>query len=118
MVNVRLNQALARGCNEASPMLRAHMDASLSAAVASAIRTLGVAREGLSALEVALAAGGPQGLGRAFAEAVHLMAAAPGRILVTGLGKSGLVARKIAATPASTGTPAAFLHPAAASPPA
>jgi arabinose-5-phosphate isomerase len=91
------------------------MDVSLPAPVASAIRTLGVARDGLSALEAALAAGGPQGLGRAFAEAVSMMSAATGRIIVTGMGKSGLVARKIAATLASTGTPAAFVHPAEAS---
>jgi arabinose-5-phosphate isomerase len=91
------------------------MDVSLPAPVASAIRTLGVARDGLSALEAALAMGGPEGLGRAFAEAVSMMAAAPGRIIVTGMGKSGLVARKIAATLASTGTPAAFVHPAEAS---
>ena len=91
------------------------MDASLPAPVASAMRTLGVARDGLSALEAALAMGEPQGLGRAFAEAVSMMSAAPGRIIVTGMGKSGLVARKIAATLASTGTPAFFVHAAEAS---
>src|ERR1700752_3091513 len=88
------------------------MDVNLPAPVASAVRTFSVAREGLSALEAALAAGG---LGDAFAEAVRLIAAAPGRVIVTGMGKSGLVARKIAATLASTGTPASFVHPAEAS---
>src|SRR5213594_5013433 len=50
-------------------------------------------------------------LGPAFARAVRLLAGAQGRIIVSGLGKSGLIARKIAATFTSTGTPATFLHP-------
>src|SRR5438876_6522623 len=52
-----------------------------------------------------------QRLGPAFAAAVGLLADAAGRVIVSGLGKSGLIARKIAATFTSTGTPAAFLHP-------
>jgi arabinose-5-phosphate isomerase len=51
-------------------------------------------------------------LGDEFLEAVELILDAPGRIVVTGIGKSGVVARKIASTLASTGTPALFLHPA------
>lgn len=47
----------------------------------------------------------------AFSQAVELLAACRGRVVVTGLGKSGLVGRKIAATFSSTGTPAYFLHP-------
>ena len=47
-----------------------------------------------------------------FAHAVTLLHAASGRVIVTGMGKSGLIGRKIAATLASTGTPAYFLHPA------
>ncbi|HVE79342.1 MAG TPA: KpsF/GutQ family sugar-phosphate isomerase [Gemmatimonadaceae bacterium] len=47
----------------------------------------------------------------AFSRAVELIAASPGRVIVAGVGKSGLVGRKIAATFTSTGTPAAFLHP-------
>ncbi len=50
-------------------------------------------------------------LGPSFAAAVQLLAAAKGRLIVSGIGKSGLIARKIAATFTSTGTPAAFLHP-------
>jgi arabinose-5-phosphate isomerase len=50
-------------------------------------------------------------LGAPFARAVELLAAASGRLIVSGVGKSGLIARKIAATFTSTGTPAAFLHP-------
>ncbi len=50
-----------------------------------------------------------------FAAAVDRLAAATGRVVVTGMGKSGHIARKIAATLASTGTPALFVHPAEAS---
>jgi arabinose-5-phosphate isomerase len=51
-----------------------------------------------------------QGLGEAFVQAVDLLHAAKGRIILTGVGKSGHVARKIAATFASTGAPAFFVH--------
>jgi arabinose-5-phosphate isomerase len=51
-------------------------------------------------------------LGPAFADAVGVLAEKTGRVVVAGLGKSGLIARKIAATLTSTGTPASFLHPA------
>ena len=47
----------------------------------------------------------------AFVEACTLLAEAAGRVIVSGIGKSGIVARKIAATLTSTGTPATFLHP-------
>jgi arabinose-5-phosphate isomerase len=47
-----------------------------------------------------------------FTRAVALMHGCTGRVIVTGMGKSGLVGRKIAGTLASTGTPAYFLHPA------
>jgi arabinose-5-phosphate isomerase len=50
-----------------------------------------------------------------FADAVECLACIKGRIIVTGMGKSGHVARKIAATMASTGTPAHFVHPGEAS---
>jgi arabinose-5-phosphate isomerase len=50
-------------------------------------------------------------LGDAFANAVTMIAAARGRVIVAGIGKSGLIGRKIAATLTSTGTPATFLHP-------
>ena len=49
-----------------------------------------------------------------FEEAIALLAGCRGRVIVTGMGKSGLICRKIAATLASTGTPAFFLHPAEA----
>jgi arabinose-5-phosphate isomerase len=47
-----------------------------------------------------------------FEQAVHLILNCKGRVVVTGMGKSGLIGKKIAATLASTGTPALFLHPA------
>jgi len=50
-------------------------------------------------------------LGDSFADAVNLLAARHGRVVVSGVGKSGAIARKIAATLTSTGTPASFLHP-------
>ena len=54
-------------------------------------------------------------LGPSFDAAIDLMLAARGRIIISGMGKSGHIARKIAATFASTGTPAHFVHPAEAS---
>ena len=81
------------------------------AAVQSALRTLEAGISGVSAIAAAL-----QGtLGPAFAKAVGTIREAKGRVIVTGLGKSGHVARKIAATLASTGTPAFFVHAAEAS---
>lgn len=50
-------------------------------------------------------------LGRDFAAAVRIIGAISGRVVVTGIGKSGIVARKLASTFSSTGTPAIFLHP-------
>ena len=54
-------------------------------------------------------------LNTSFSEAVELILAAKGRVIVSGMGKSGHIARKVAATFASTGTPAHFVHPAEAS---
>jgi arabinose-5-phosphate isomerase len=54
-------------------------------------------------------------LGERFGQAIDRLASATGRVVVSGMGKSGLVGRKIAATLASTGTPALFVHPAEAS---
>ena len=56
-----------------------------------------------------------QRLGPAFAQAVERMLLLSGRVVVMGMGKSGHIGRKIAATLASTGTPALFVHPAEAS---
>src|SRR3981081_4231655 len=82
-----------------------------NAAVASALRTLDAEGSGIAAISAALQAD----LGVAFSAAADLIRSAKGRLIVTGLGKSGHVARKIAATLASTGTPAFFVHAAEAS---
>lgn len=66
-------------------------------------RTLRIEAEGIAALEKRLDA--------TFVEAVRRILDATGRVVVTGVGKSGVVARKLASTLASTGTPALFLHP-------
>lgn len=80
-------------------------------ALASALRTLGAERDGLVSLMDAIG----NGLGDVFAAAVERIAASLGRVIVSGMGKSGHVARKVAATLASTGTPAHYVHPAEAS---
>jgi arabinose-5-phosphate isomerase len=79
--------------------------------VASALRTLDLECEGLHRLREALT--GP--LGPAFADALRALRTARGRVVVTGIGKSGHVGQKIAATFASTGRPAFFVHPTEAS---
>ena len=79
--------------------------------IASALRTLEAGSGGITALSAAI----HDGLGTAFIAAVDLISAARGRLIVTGMGKSGHVGRKIAATFASTGTPAFFVHPSEAS---
>ena len=76
-----------------------------------AIRTLRVELAGLSALEAAL----DGDMREPFQAALDLIAGAAGRVIVTGMGKSGHIGAKIAATLASTGTPAFFVHPAEAS---
>ena len=81
-------------------------------AVPAAIRAVAIERKGLVALEEALATPGHGSLAAEFERAVAALIAAPGRVIVTGIGKSGLIARKIAATLASTGQPAVFVHPA------
>jgi arabinose-5-phosphate isomerase len=66
-------------------------------------------------IEAAAVLGLADRVGAEFAEAVRLMLACRGRVVVMGMGKSGHIGRKIAATLASTGTPALFVHPAEAS---
>jgi len=76
-----------------------------------ATRTVGIEMRALQGLQASL-----QGeAGAAFVAAVAAMRDCPGRVIVMGMGKSGHVGRKIAATLASTGTPAFFVHPAEAS---
>jgi arabinose-5-phosphate isomerase len=83
---------------------------SVSAAVQSALRTLEAEGSGITAISAAL----QSDLGGAFTRAADLIRGAKGRLIVTGLGKSGHIGRKIAATFASTGTPAFFVHAAEA----
>ncbi len=80
-------------------------------AIASALRTLHSEMNGIAALSYAIG----NGQGASFAAAVDRIAAAKGRVIVTGMGKSGHVGRKIAATFASTGTPSYYVHPGEAS---
>jgi arabinose-5-phosphate isomerase len=75
------------------------------------LRTATLEIEGLQELRRSLE--GP--LGDKALQAVSLVLALPGRVIVTGMGKSGHIGRKIASTLASTGTPAQFVHPAEAS---
>jgi arabinose-5-phosphate isomerase len=84
---------------------------SANAAVQSALRTLEAEGSGIAAIEAALRSD----LGEPFGRAADLIRSAKGRLIVTGLGKSGHISRKIAATFASTGTPAFFVHAAEAS---
>ncbi len=79
--------------------------------IASAVRTLEAEASGIGTLSAAI----HDGLGRAFTAAVDMIHGARGRLIVTGMGKSGHVGRKVAATFASTGTPAFFVHPGEAS---
>jgi arabinose-5-phosphate isomerase len=80
---------------------------SVQADLAAARRVLDSAAEAITALGVALDG--------EFSRAVDLLLAVRGRVVVSGMGKSGHIARKIASTLASTGTPAQFVHPAEAS---
>jgi len=77
-------------------------------------RAIRLAHETLE-IEAAAVLGLRQHIGESFTRAVALMLKVPGRVVVMGMGKSGHIGRKMAATLASTGTPAMFVHPAEAS---
>ncbi len=81
-----------------------------SPATRSALNTIAVEKAGMSALEEAL----QNGLSEPFERAVAAIASMKGRVVVTGIGKSGHIGSKLAATFASTGTPAFFVHAAEA----
>jgi len=106
----------------AKPQIAQPTNERAQTAIESALRTLEAEGSGVAALAAALR----DRLGAHFVKAVELIRAAqahvtdtglevPGRVIVTGMGKSGHVARKIASTLASTGTPALYVHPAEAS---
>ncbi|MBL4693723.1 MAG: SIS domain-containing protein, partial [Magnetovibrio sp.] len=82
-------------------------DRDADADLASARLVLKVEQDGLAALS--------DSLGKPFVKALDLIEAANGRVVITGMGKSGHVSKKIAATMASTGQPAFFVHPGEAS---
>lgn len=79
---------------------------------ASALKTLDIELEALGALKASLQS---PVLGQAVDRAIKALASTRGRVIVTGMGKSGHIARKIAATMRSTGTSALYLHPGEAS---
>ncbi|MET3598535.1 KpsF/GutQ family sugar-phosphate isomerase [Martelella mangrovi] len=79
-------------------------------ATRSALRTIAFERKGLDALAAAL----ENGLAEPFDKAVALLRETQGHVIISGVGKSGHIGTKIAATFASTGTPAFFVHPAEA----
>jgi arabinose-5-phosphate isomerase len=85
--------------------------AAVAAAFESVARTLEVERRGLAEVHEALSGD----LAEAFAQAAEVIEQAGGNVIVTGMGKSGHIAKKLAATLSSTGTPSHFLHPAEAS---
>src|SRR3954464_3316991 len=91
----------------AEPYRRNNEGAETRAHIDSALRTLEKEAGGITALAAAIGSG----LGQPFTAAVELLRGARGRVIVTGMGKSGHVGRKIAATFASTGSPAFFVHP-------
>ena len=85
--------------------------ASADLLIQSGQRALESEKAGLEALIVAMSSE----MGASFAAAAQIIARSSGRVIVSGMGKSGHIGRKIAATLASTGTPAYFVHPAEAS---
>ena len=82
----------------------AHSGSDDAGIVERARRVVRIERDALSAVE--------ERVGADFVRAVRIIAQSTGRVIVSGVGKSGLIGRKIAATLTSTGTPASFLHPA------
>ena len=91
-------------------MKKRDIEINKDAAVKSAIRTVETEKAGLAALGAAFEGA----LGNSFFEAIAAIGAITGRVILTGVGKSGHIGTKIAATFASTGTPAFFVHPAEA----
>ncbi len=103
--------ALLPGTDMANPHPLMTDSSGTDSAVQSALRTLDAEGSGIAALTAAL----QSDLCAPFTAAADLIKGAKGRLIVTGLGKSGHIGRKIAATFASTGTPAFFVHAAEAS---
>jgi arabinose-5-phosphate isomerase len=102
-----LNKAAVTSHPPADKPLPTTLDSSAGSLLASARRVFEVERDAIGALCDRIDA--------SFAGACQLLMACAGRVIVTGMGKSGHIGRKIAATLASTGTPAHFVHPGEAS---
>lgn len=102
-----MTRQAARVVSTSSPKPVAEASTVVEAAQA---RRLGIARDVIRREADAVAALSDR-LDQRFAEAVELLLRSTGRVIVTGMGKSGLIGQKIAATLSSTGTPAFFLHP-------
>ena len=81
----------------------------MSAVITEAIRVLGIESEAIRVFSDKLSG---DIFAKSFEEAVNLIASCEGKVILSGIGKSGQVARKVASTLSSTGTPALFLHPA------
>src|SRR3954451_8501816 len=107
----RMTRILDRGMAAPKALKTTSPASEPDAAVQSALRTLEAEGSGIAALTAAL----QSDLGAPFGAATELIRGAAGRLIITGLGKSGHIGRKIAATFASTGTPASFVHAAEAS---
>lgn len=108
---VRSGRAARRNGNGGTPAAGNGKPAPMAGhAVACAVRTAEIEAEALAALAATL----ERDMAVPFAEAVAVITAARGRVIVTGIGKSGHIGQKVAATFASTGTPAFFLHPSEA----
>jgi len=86
----------------------------MNKALSAAPRALDLAREVLS-IEAAAVLALAQRIDETFLRALNIILSCEGRVIVSGMGKSGHIARKIASTLSSTGTPAYFVHPAEAS---
>lgn len=107
-VGQRAGKALIASAMHAGSLDKKPLDR--QASIASALRTVATEQAGVEALAEAL----ENGLAAPFAQAVEMISGIEGRLIVTGVGKSGHIGSKIAATLASTGTPAFFVHPAEA----
>ena len=104
-------KALSQGAAKAALSAAVAAEEAYAPALDCALRTLAIENEGLNQLIDELKGD----MGAAFDQAVSRLATIKGRVIVTGIGKSGHVGQKIAATFASTGTPAFFVHPSEAS---
>jgi arabinose-5-phosphate isomerase len=112
MSQLKMQKTTTRASDKPTRAARAKSaNKAVSSAVSSAVRTLTLEGDGLAQLIAELKGN----LAAPFADAVKRLHTTSGRVIVTGIGKSGHVGQKIAATFASTGTPAFFVHPSEAS---